>query len=182
MNSNNNCGNICFTIGVIDLHNHLNNFSRSISILFEMYWGCWYSFINTATWSYFCLRFFKLSLYDSSFPECYLSSILQIELFRSWFYCNSHMINNYTFFPRCDMGKTGRPPFKSFETKWKWILARGKTIALEDHYFASCKHISCLEVTHSEIPSTWSFDILRPVIIARVLFRLYAWNLDCLRY
>ena len=166
---------ISFTLRIIDLNNHLNKLSWHVSIFFKKNICTWKSFVYTTTTHNLTWRWFFLTFYHSTLSKSYLTRKFHLKLRWHRFNCDGHLVNYNSFLSWRYMTKRCRPPFKSFKTKWKTILAWLKAIALINHSFIFGKHISCLIISHFIMLISWVSNIFRSMIIFSIIFRFRIW-------
>lgn len=121
---------------------------------------------NLSSWS------FVLTFDHSGLSQDDFSWKLYFWILLHTFNCHSHMINDHTFFSWCNVTERSWPSFKCFETEWKTVLTRGKTVALINLRSVLCKHVSCLEIRTLKISIVWCPDISRTMIVFPVVFWL----------
>lgn len=141
-----------------------------------MKFSTWWSFWKTATRrnlsSWTLLYWFhspSLSQYD-------LSCKLHLKLGWYRFNSHSHTVNNYTLLALRIMHKRCGPTFKSFETERKAVLSRLKSIALINHWFILCKHVSRFIIGHFIMLISRISNIFRSMIVISIIFWLRIWN------
>lgn len=91
------------------------------------------------------------------------------------------MVNDNSLFAWSDMLEASRPSFEGFEAEGKRILARRKAITLINHGFAFGEHVPSLEVGHPKISIAGGSNVLRPMIVAVILFGFNIGNLNAVR-
>lgn len=121
---------IRLAIRIIDFHHHLDQFPWHVSILLKMNISTWNTLAQTTTTCYLSAWCFVLTTHHSCLPQNDLFWKLYFLVFVHPFDCHCHVINDHTFFSRCDVAERGWPSFKSFETDWETVLTWRKTITL----------------------------------------------------
>ena len=129
-----------------------------------------------------CLWLYSLGFKHFCLSQCYLLCVFELKSPVRGIDSNHHVVDNGTFFSRSDVRKGGWPPFKGFETERERVLSRLNARTLINDRLIFCKHISCLEVRHFEIPIAWGFDEFGSKIFTSIAFWLNAWNVHVLNY
>lgn len=79
------------------------------------------------------------------------------------------MVFNDSFLLRGLIGEAGRPSLECFKAERERVLAWYEGIALIQHCFVFCEHVSCFEILHSVVAVAGSVNELWPMIITSVV-------------
>lgn len=169
---------ICLAIRVIDFNDHLNQFSRHVSILFKMNVCTRNTFAQTTTTRNLSLWSFLLSFYHSALSQSYLSGKFYLSTFCHSLNGNSHLINNETFFSWSYMAEWSRPSLKSFKTKREAVLTWSKAITLINWHSIFSEHISSFIVSHFVVFIPTVSNVRWTMIVFFVVLGLWVWNDD----
>jgi RIO-like serine/threonine protein kinase len=82
------------------------------------------------------------------------------------------VIDDDTLFFGCKVAEAGRPSFKGLEAERERVLPRRETTAVIDHHLAASKHVSGLEILHSEVTIRRCANVLGTIIVICVLLGL----------
>lgn len=167
---------IGLTICVVNLNNHLNQFSRHVSIFFKMNVSTWNTFAQTTTTCNFPLRSFLLGSYHSALSQCYLSGKFNFSTFWHSFNDYCHLINDKTFFSWGYMTERCRPSFEGFKAKWEAVLTWSKPITLINWHSIFCEHVSSFIVPHFIVLIPTVSNICWTMVKFSVILRLWVWN------
>lgn len=178
--ANINGRNVSSTMTIVDFNNHLYEFTRNETIFGKGHLRSCIAFTYATTAGDLSLRFSLLRGDHSCLSENNLSSSLDLELGSHRFDRSSHMIDNDSFLFGGNVLEASWPAFKSLEAKGERVLSWGETTAVIDHHLVSSKHVSGLEILHSEVTVSRCANVLGTIIIICVLLGLAIRNVEVL--
>jgi hypothetical protein len=90
------------------------------------------------------------------------------------------VIDDDTLLLGCIVVEAGRPSFKGLKAEGERVLSGRETTAVIDHHLVSSKHVSGLEILHSEVTVSRCANVLGTIIIICVLLGLAIRNVEVL--
>lgn len=119
-----------------------------------------------------------LGLDHSGLSECDFLGMLNLEIRSYWLDGDLHVVDDDSLLTRSHMAEGSGPSLESLEAEGEAVLAGLEAIALIDHNFILCEHISCLVVGHLVVFVPRVSYVFRSVVIASVIFGLRVRNGD----